>query len=310
MADIDSIISGVGGNTRADFSGLGDIPKAYWEGLDQRAKNDLRDAFKGGLPMKGDQIDWPTVTKKFFSVGAIDQGIAAAGQGLAQQKMEYGQKLGQSAFPSGDGAPPSQQPQPGIAPTNAPSPSRTIQGQVAPSLNKGGEQDQVGQSGTLMQVLTAQGIPNDQLGAASAHGIPRFVTLPRSGQLSGQVNYNGPSFLGAACEAFETGEPPRTSGQPLKAPPGLILPLDMPPARLRDRLALATMFNRLQSDRAHSHFAVACGGCCFRKAARRADATKPAGYPVKSEVVQGWLTSQGGAGHGRLSRGWTRYSVC
>src|ERR1700731_3081904 len=33
------------------------------------------------------------------------------------------------------------------------------------------------------------------------------------------------------------------------------------------------------------------------------------GYPAKSEVVQGWLTSQGGAGHGRLSRGWTEYAA-
>jgi hypothetical protein len=87
-----------------------------------------------------------------------------------------------------------------------------------------------------------------QLGVADAHGVPRFITLPRSGQLSGQVNYNGPSFLGAAYEAFETGEPPRTSQQPLKIPPGLVLPLEMPAARLRDRMALATIFNRTLSD--------------------------------------------------------------
>src|SRR5579872_1268890 len=36
------------------------------------------------------------------------------------------------------------------------------------------------------------------------------------------------------------------------------------------------------------------------------------GYPASSEVVQvqGGLVSQGGASHGRLSRGWTEYAVC
>lgn len=87
-----------------------------------------------------------------------------------------------------------------------------------------------------------------QLGVADKNGVPRFVTLPRSGQLNGQVNYNGPSFLGAAFEAFDTGEAPRTSREPMKMPPGLVLPLDLPPARLRDRMALATLLNRQQSN--------------------------------------------------------------
>src|SRR4029077_16669680 len=39
-----------------------------------------------------------------------------------------------------------------------------------------------------------------QLGAAAEGGAPRFVGLPRSSQLNGYVNYNGPSFLGAAHE--------------------------------------------------------------------------------------------------------------
>jgi hypothetical protein len=87
-----------------------------------------------------------------------------------------------------------------------------------------------------------------KLGVASTDGVPRFVTVPRSGQLNGQVNYNGPSFLGAACEAFETGEAPRSSHQPLNVPPGLVLPPDMPLARLRDRMALTNALNRFQSD--------------------------------------------------------------
>ncbi|MBI3865864.1 MAG: DUF1501 domain-containing protein [Planctomycetia bacterium] len=85
-----------------------------------------------------------------------------------------------------------------------------------------------------------------RLGVANADGVPRFVTLPRSGQLNGQVNYNGPSFLGVACEAFETGDAPRNSQLPLKVPLGLTLPIDMPVSRLRNRIELATMFNGLR----------------------------------------------------------------
>jgi hypothetical protein len=96
-----------------------------------------------------------------------------------------------------------------------------------------------------------------QHGVADTHGVPRFVTLPRSGQLNGQVNYNGPSFLGAAYEAFETGEAPRTSREILKMPPGLVLPLDLPPARLRERMALASVLNRLESNLDHD---VSMGG--------------------------------------------------
>ena len=87
-----------------------------------------------------------------------------------------------------------------------------------------------------------------QLGVTDAQGVPRFVTLPRSGQISGQVNYNSPSFLGAAFEAFETGDIPRTSQEAMKVPPGLVLPRDVSLGRLGDRMALARAFNRLQFD--------------------------------------------------------------
>jgi hypothetical protein len=87
-----------------------------------------------------------------------------------------------------------------------------------------------------------------QLGVTDKHGVPRFVTVPRSGQINNQVNYNGPSFLGSNFEAFETGEVPRTSQQPMQIPPGLVLPREMPLERLRDRMNLARMFNQFQSD--------------------------------------------------------------
>ena len=164
MADIDSILAGVGGNTRADFSAIGDLPKAYWEGKDQRAKNDLRDAFKGGVPLTDDgQPDFGAMAKTLFQKGGLSEGTAAANLGLAQQNMKFGQ--GQSgAISRYEGG---QAPQ---APIVSPSVNRQVpiagNGPVraAPAGIAQPSQEQP----TVMKIMAAQGIPNDQLGAASA----------------------------------------------------------------------------------------------------------------------------------------------
>lgn len=87
-----------------------------------------------------------------------------------------------------------------------------------------------------------------RLGVAAEDGAPRFVALPHATQLNGQVNYNGPSFLGAAYEGFETGDSPKNSQQPFAAPPGLVLARDLSPARLRTRLDLAAKFDLLRAN--------------------------------------------------------------
>jgi hypothetical protein len=168
MADIDQIIAGgAGASSRADFSGLSKIFDPYYKGRDEFAKNDLRDTFKEGLPMKGDQPDWGAISKTFFQKGAIEQGMAAANQGLAQQKQEYGQKMGESAFPSAG------QPQPTIV--SPPSANRSASTVVAPPLNKGGVSPQEEEPApaaparggqppaTVMGVVSAQGFPNTEI---------------------------------------------------------------------------------------------------------------------------------------------------
>lgn len=87
-----------------------------------------------------------------------------------------------------------------------------------------------------------------QLGVTDARGMPRFVAVPGQKQLGKVVKYAGASFLGAAYEAFETGDPPTTAHQAMMAPPGLVLPRDLTPARLSDRLALRASFNRIQEE--------------------------------------------------------------
>lgn len=162
MADIDSIISGVSGNTRADFSGLAEIPKYYWEAKDQRAKNDLRDSFKGGVPTLPDgSIDYSKMQRTLYQKGALDQGNALSGIASRAGELEYLNRVD------------------GPAPTVGPSTSRnsvTIDPSkradasttpAAPQQAAPRPQGQPAQQPTVMTVLAAQGIPNSELGKAA-----------------------------------------------------------------------------------------------------------------------------------------------
>lgn len=123
-----------GAQTNADFD-FGKINKSYWEGLDQSAKNDLRDAFKptaanpNGVPMlpDGKSLDLPAIMKTLFQKGDIAGGVGLVGEaaGAADRSM-----LTNVGSPQG-------QPQQ-IQYQNVPSTNRGAPVTVAPALNKGG----------------------------------------------------------------------------------------------------------------------------------------------------------------------------
>jgi hypothetical protein len=75
MADIDQIIAGgAGASSRADFSGIAKLPEYYWNGKDQAAKNDLREAFKDGVPLGPDgQPDFGAMAKTLFQKGGLER---------------------------------------------------------------------------------------------------------------------------------------------------------------------------------------------------------------------------------------------
>lgn len=179
MADIDQIIAGGAGSTsRGDFSGIADLPEQYWKGVDRRNVQDTRDLFKGGVPQNPDgSVNYGAMRDALFKIGNVDKGIAVDNLDLARQKLKYGQQLNEQVWPSGG------QPQ-DSAPILPPSANRSASAPVAPALNRGGiDQPAQGAPGaaspqqpgapaggqpTVMKILAAQGIPNDQLGAASA----------------------------------------------------------------------------------------------------------------------------------------------
>lgn len=170
MADIDQILAGgAGASSRADFSGIGDIAESYWKGKDRRYTQESRDLFKDGVPTNPDgTINYAAMRDALFKHGELGPGQAIDNLDIQRQQLKFGQQQSAGIQSFEGGAPPPQQP----AIISPPSANRSASAVVAPPLNRGGEQPQAGGApgrGTnLLQILDAQGIPNDQLGAAGA----------------------------------------------------------------------------------------------------------------------------------------------
>ena len=158
---IDDIIAGVSGNTRYDFSTFGDPIAAYNSGRDQKAKNDLRDAFKGGIPTLPDgSPDFGSMAKTLYQKGAINEGNALIGASIGPTERAKLDSVDPGQAP-GIISPSANRMAPVAAPANRGGMQASTAGpQAAPT----GPQDQP----TVMKILAAQGIPNDQLGTASA----------------------------------------------------------------------------------------------------------------------------------------------
>jgi hypothetical protein len=172
MADIDQIIAGgAGASSRADFSGIAKLPEYYWNGKEQAAKNDLREAFKDGVPLGPDgQPDFGAMAKTLFQKGGLSEGTAASNLDIQRQQLRMGQDAAAAMGRAEGGGQPA--PQPIISPSTnrgapvadgAPASRQPMQANAQPQP---GQPPQGGVS--VMKVLAAQGIPNDQLGAASA----------------------------------------------------------------------------------------------------------------------------------------------
>jgi hypothetical protein len=87
-----------------------------------------------------------------------------------------------------------------------------------------------------------------ELGGLTAAGLPNFVAVPTRKQLGGRVNYTGALYLGAGCEAFESGTVPERADQRYVLPAGLTLPGDLSVARLEDRRRLQGTIDRIRRE--------------------------------------------------------------
>jgi hypothetical protein len=168
MADIDQIIAGGAGTTsRANFDAFGDPVKSYFDASKQKAEFDLRRAFKDGVPTDANgQPDFGAMAKTLFQKGGLNEGVAASNLDISRQQLKNGQELAQKLGQIEGGAPS----QPIVSPTTSRNsvvidPSKRPDSNAPTTAPQGASG---GGSATLGQILTAQGIPNDQLGAASA----------------------------------------------------------------------------------------------------------------------------------------------
>jgi hypothetical protein len=165
MADISALLANAA-QTNADFN-FGKLNQAYYTAQDEAQKNALRDVFKAGIPMKDGQPDFGTMAQKVFELGDITQGTALSNLDIARQGLAAGTEIskGIRGLEGGSASTPL---------TGPPSMNRTASEAVAPDLTQGrtgagagGAQPGPGRN-TVMSIAAAQGIPNDQLGAASA----------------------------------------------------------------------------------------------------------------------------------------------
>ncbi|MBR0868933.1 hypothetical protein JQ633_01075 [Bradyrhizobium tropiciagri] len=175
MADIDSIISGAGGSTRADFSNF-DPVKAFFDASKQRADFDTRRAFRDGVPTDASgQPDFGAIAGTFFKKGAINEGLAATKMGLEQQRLKYGADMAQSDFPSAGS------PQPAPLP---PSANRAASVPVAPSISGGAAAG--GRPAVANPAPTAPrgDQPGSIVGLVSGAGVPDELAGPIIAQVS------------------------------------------------------------------------------------------------------------------------------
>jgi hypothetical protein len=208
MADIDEIISGARGNTRYDFAAIGDPVKSFRDAQKQADETNLRRAFKDGVPTdENGQPDFAAMSKTLFQKGGLDQGLAASNLDVSRQQLAAGQRDRALYAGGGTGQP---------APVLPPSASRGASEPVAPPLNRGGAQpagqpsQPQGGSVTLGQILTAQGIPNDQIGAASA-SLARHAELARLRFLAGSTDKGTAEAARAELKIRLEGQQPTTA---------------------------------------------------------------------------------------------------
>lgn len=233
MADIDQIIAGgAGASSRADFSGIADIPEAYWKGKDRRYTQEGRDLFKGGVPLNPDNsVNWAAISKALIGHGDVGQGVATENTDIARQQL----RLGAEALKQSQGYETGQPPQQSSVPTLPPSANRTVSVPAPMNRAQGGAGSPQGdQPGSIVGMVSAAGIPDDKAGPviinlAKAAGIDPNAAVP-AGML--------PRIQGALQAFLQRSAPPQPAGPavaqapaagPMPPQPGSAAPIQPTP---------------------------------------------------------------------------------
>lgn len=243
MADIDQIIAGgAGASSRADFSGLAKLPEYYWKGRDEFAKNEVRDAFRGGVPTDANgNPDFGAISKTFFQKGDIGNGIAAANLDLQRQQLKFGQGQSEAIGNFENGG----------QPNLPPSPNRSASVPVAPPLNRGGTTPQGAppqnspqgapqgdQPGSIVGLVSSAGIPDELAGPVIAQVSALTKTDPNAA-LNPSLAPRVQQVVQAAAQRLRGGQPQQPTGLTPQAAPPQAPPQAQPqgmPAPVTDRV--------------------------------------------------------------------------
>jgi hypothetical protein len=157
------------GGPKIDFSTIADLPKTIDEARARRSQQELRDAFKGGVPTDASgQPDYGAMAKTLFQRGGFEQGVSASNLGIQRDQLKMGQQMSERMGQIEGGGLPTNNLPPSTS-RNASTPvARPIGGGQTGSGSSQPAQGSQGSQSTIMQVATAAGIPNDQLGPVSA----------------------------------------------------------------------------------------------------------------------------------------------
>lgn len=231
---IDQIIAGgAGASSRADFSGIPGIADAYWNGKEQRAKNDLRDAFEDGVPLTADgQPDFSAMAKTLFQKGGLSEGTAAANLGIAQQNQQFGQ--GQSkAISSYEGGQPQAPAQPIVGPSTSrntvsidPSKRADSNPQPAqPQPQAGGPRGD--QAGSIVGLVSAAGVP-DELAGPIIQQVSAALRSDPNAALNPQIAPRAQQIVAEAVRRAQAGNQPQPQQPPQQAPQAAPQPQGQP----------------------------------------------------------------------------------
>jgi hypothetical protein len=168
MADIDQILAGgAGASSRATIPDFSSILDSFYKGRDQAYQQQGRNMFQGGVPTGADgQPDFAAMGKALFQHGDVGQGVALSNLDIQRQQLKMGQQASAALGNLEGGA--QSPPQPIVGPSTSRN-SVTIDPTKRAGATTPQPQSQAApqQRPTVMTVLAAQGIPNDQLQAAA-----------------------------------------------------------------------------------------------------------------------------------------------
>ena len=215
MADIDQIIAGgAGASSRADFSKLANLFDSYYKGRDEYAKNDLRDAFREGVPTDANgQPDFGAMAKVLFQKGGLNEGVAASNLDLQRQGIQQNREG--ANFVATGGAP-STPDQPIVSPTTSRNsvtidPSKRSDSN-APTASPAPQRSPQGdQPGSIVGLVSSAGIP-DELAGPVIQQISALTKTDPNITLNPAVAQRVQQVVTAAAQRMRGGQPQQPTG--------------------------------------------------------------------------------------------------